>query len=162
MAMNFRTNFQPVQVTDALFRHSLTTHGSNRSRLKCAEFGRAVANPLAAVAIKGPQNGPLPASVSFCQFDQPNVALRTIKVAEDGDGIILRLSETAGQACTVAVELPRFKIVKAYRTNLVEHNEAESPHEEHTLRVKMEAHEIATVRLRGGKRWSRVGRLLHF
>ena len=119
MAVNFRTNFQPVQVTDALFRHSLTTHGSNNSRLECGEFGRAVANPLVAVAIKGPQNGTLPASASFCQLDQPNVVLRTIKAAEDGDGIIVRLAETAGQACPVVITLPSFKILKASRTNLV-------------------------------------------
>lgn len=162
MAVNFRTNFQPVQVTDALFRHSLTTHGSSSSRLESGEFGRAVANPLVAVAIKGPQNGPLSQSVSFCQLDQPNVVLRTIKAAEDGDGIILRLAETAGQACTVTVKLPRFKIVRAYRTNLVEQNEAEPSHEEHTLRVKMEAHEIATVRLRGAKCWPAVSGFLHF
>jgi hypothetical protein len=74
----------------------------------------------------------------------------------------LRLAETAGQACTVTVKLPRFKIVKASGTNLVEQNEAELPHEEHTLRVKMEAHEIATLRLRGAKRWSGVDRFLHF
>jgi len=149
MAVNFRTNFQPVQVADALFRHSLTTHSRNGSPSECGEFGRAVANPLAAVAIQGPQDGPLPASGSFCQLDQPNVVLRTVKAAEDGDGIIVRLAETAGRACTVAVNLPNFRILRAHRTNLVEEDEAEIPHEEHTVRLNMAAHSIATVRLRG-------------
>jgi alpha-mannosidase len=162
MAVNFRTNFQPVQVTDALFRHSLTTHGGNSSRPECGEFGRAVANPLVAVAIEGPHDGPLSQSVSFCQFDQPNVVLRTIKAAEDGEGIILRLAETAGQTCTVAVKIPRLTILKAHRTNLAEQNETEIPHEEHAFRLKIEAHAIATVRLRGAKRWPAVRRLSHF
>jgi alpha-mannosidase len=114
------------------------------------------------VAIKGPQNGSLSQSVSFCQLDQPNVVLRTIKAAEDGDGIILRLAETAGQACTVSVKLPNFEILEAYRTNLVEQNETETPHEEHAFRLKMEAHAIATVRLSNAKRWPAVSRLSHF
>jgi len=52
--------------------------------------------------------------------------------------------------------------LKAHRTNLAEQNETEIPHEEHMFRLKVKAHAIATVRLRGSKRWPAVSRLSHF
>ena len=103
---NFRTNFPPLQQADLLFRYSLTTHKGNWTDGRPRDFGWGVANPLIAVSVEGKQEGPLATAASFCQVDPPNVFLLTLKQAEDGDGIIVRLIETEGQAVTATVTLP--------------------------------------------------------
>ena len=91
-------------------------------------------------------------------MDKPNVLLLTLKQAEDGDGIIVRLIETEGSECTATVTLPFITISKAYRTNLVEENESilsapkaegdgEQSEPKHTVAVPMKAFGITTIRL---------------
>jgi len=89
------------------------------------DFGWGVANPLIAVSVEGKQAGPLAMAASCCQVDRPNVFLLTLKRAENGDGIIVRLIETEGQAVTVSLTLPLLTVEKALRTNLAEENEDE-------------------------------------
>ena len=47
-------------------------------------------------------------------MDQPNVVLVTWKMAEDGDGTILRFLEVGGQANTVEVQTPRVDVKSAW------------------------------------------------
>ena len=46
---NFRTNFQPVQQADILFRYSLTSSAGPQANSKHRDFGWSVHNPLMAV-----------------------------------------------------------------------------------------------------------------
>ena len=85
--------------------------------------------------------------MSFCQVDKPNVMLLTLKRAEDGDGIIVRLIETEGQETTARVRLPQLTINRAYRTNLVEENEGELTSTPHEVAVPVKAFGISTIRL---------------
>jgi alpha-mannosidase len=94
---NFRTNFQPVQQGDMLFRYSITTHEKGWKEGDCRDFGWAICNPLIPVEVHGKKQGSLERKMSFCQVDKPNVFLLTLKRAEDGDGIIVRLIETEGK-----------------------------------------------------------------
>jgi len=95
MNNNFRTNFQNVQVTDALFRYSLTTHEGNWKQGRAHDFGWTISNPLISVCMNGKKEGTLKKSMSFCQIDQPNVFLLILKQAEDGNGLIVRLMEAS-------------------------------------------------------------------
>ena len=178
LASNFRTNFQPVQVADMLFRYSITSStppspdcrrgadaGVQRrgeGYLPSRDFGWAAATPLAGVSLHGPQSGVLPLSNSFCQVDHPNVFLLTLKAAEDGDGLIVRLAETEGQETTVVVTLPAMLIAQAFGANLVEENEGAISYDRHSLRVRVPAHGIVTVRCRTGRRWPTAERVAHY
>lgn len=157
MVNNFRTNFQPVQVADTLFRYTITSHppaGSDPMKWsKARDFGWAASIPLVPVCMVGPQprdqleGGPwLSTAASFCQLDQPNVTLLTLKAAEDGDGWIVRLAEIGGQEVAVTVTLPFLEIAQAFRTNLVEENEAILPSDRHHVRVTVPAYGIVTLR----------------
>ena len=73
----------------------------------------------------------------------------TVKEAEDGDGIILRLIETEGDAVEATVSVPIIEIDDAYRTNLVEENEEKLPVERNTITVAVGAFGITTIRIRG-------------
>jgi len=160
---NFRTNFQPVQQGDMLFRYSITTHQGDWQEGKARDFGWAIGNPLIPLYINGKKEGTLGRTAveddcsstvgddclsrSFCQVDKPNVLLLTLKQAEDGDGIIIRLIETEGLECIATVTLPFVTISKAYQTNLVEENENVLSAQKHTVAAPMKAFGITTIRL---------------
>jgi len=144
---NFRTNFQPTQQGDMLFRYSITTHGGDWKEGKPRNFGWAISNPLVPVLIDGKQEGTMPKSMSFCQVGRPNVLLLTLKNAEDEDGIIVRLIETEGKDTNVTVTLPFLTIEKAYQTNLAEENERILSAREHAVTVPIKAFGITTIRV---------------
>ena len=150
MAINFRTNFATVQAGDVLFRYSMTTHAGGWQQGNSREFGYAAASPLVAVPIKGPQQGPLPESDGFCRIDKPNVMLLALKVAEDGNGLVLRLAETEGAPAVASVTLPHYDVRAARAANLVEEQQGELEHDGHTVKVPVRTHGTATVRLTGG------------
>jgi hypothetical protein len=147
MDSNFRTNFQPVQQSDILFRYSITSQDGDWLRARPRDFGWSVGNPLTASVLTGPRKGRLPASASFCAVDQPNVLLLTLKRAEDGDGLIARLIETEGSACTAALTLPPVTIAQARRTDIVEKNVGELIFDAHRVEVPLRAFGISTVRI---------------
>ncbi len=144
---NFRTNFQPVQQADILFRYSLTSSAGPRAHSEYRNFGWSVHNPLAAVLVNGGKQGSLPGEASFCRLDQPNILLVTIKRAEDGQGLIVRLVETDGNATTATLTLPATTIEKAWLANPVEENQASLTCTEHEVTVPVKPFGIATVRV---------------
>jgi len=147
MDSNFRTNFQPVQQGDMLFRYAMTTHKGDWKQGSCRDFGWSVSNPLLGIAINGKRAGPLPRSASFCTVDQANCAILTVKRAEVGDDLIIRLIETEGKATPVELNLGHLTIDQAWHTNLVEKNQGPLNHTEHSVTVPMRAFGISTVRL---------------
>lgn len=156
MVNNFRTNFEPFQVADLLFRYSFTTQPGDWRAANAPRFGWSAHAPLEPVFIHGPQAGPYPAAASFCALDQPNIQLLTLKAAEDGDGAVLRLMELEGRDTVVTVSLPYLTIERAWRLNLVEENGPELPAEPHRLQVTVPAYGLATVRLCGPERWPTI------
>lgn len=148
MDSNFRTNFQPVQQGDILFRYSVTAHTGDWREGQCTQFGWSVGNPLIAEDVQGRQEGPLPTgSASFCLVDQPNVLLTGLKQAEDGDGVILRLTETQGKEAIATVTLPHVTIKDAKRTNVVEEPRGKLPFTPHEIQVHLRPFGIATCRV---------------
>jgi hypothetical protein len=149
MNNNFRTNFENVQVTDTLFRYSLTTHKGGWREGRAHNFGWAFQNPLIPICMNGKKKGTLSTSYSFCQIEQPNVLLLALKQAEDGDGLIVRLMETEGKDTEVTVRLPFLTITRAYQTNLVEENERLLSAQKHEVTVPIKAFGITTIRVQG-------------
>jgi alpha-mannosidase len=88
--------------------------------------------------------GDLPSLVSV---DKPNIIIETIKRAEDGDGIILRLYESQRKRGQVQVRLG-FAVESAWETNLLEENESELSVENDSIRLNLKPYQIMTIRLR--------------
>ena len=80
-------------------------------------------------------------------INKPNVIVETIKRAEDGDGIILRLYEGQRKRGPVRVKLG-FAVESAWETNLLEENESELSVENDSIRLNLKPYQIMTVRLR--------------
>jgi alpha-mannosidase len=96
----------------------------------------------------GNPDRPLPAEgASFLQIDQPNVVLVTWKQAEDGNGTILRLLETAGHDTTAAIRFEHLTVDAAKLCNAVEDDLKDLRVEGNTLRVNLRANEVVTVRV---------------
>ena len=144
---NFRTNFQPVQQGDMLFRYSITAHKGEQRQDLARDFGWSVCNPLVPISIDGKRQGTLSSSMGLCQIDKPNVFLLTLKKAEDGSGIIARLIETQGKETSATLTLPSLVIKKAQKTNLVEEDVGDLSFAEHSVVVPAKAFGITTVRL---------------
>jgi alpha-mannosidase len=145
---NFRTNFRYTQHSDVLFRYSVTSHTGDWRQGRSTQFGWSVGHPLIAETVHGQKDGPLPiGEASFCQIDQPNVLLTGLKQAEDGNGIILRLTETQGKKTTVTVTLLHVTIKDAKRNNVVEELRGDLSFTEHEIRVHLKPFGITTCRV---------------
>ena len=151
LANNFRTNFDPVQVSDILLRYAITSHPGDWRAARAWHMGWAASTPLEAVAVIGPGAGSLPAKHAFLRVDAPNALLLAAKIAEDGQGLIIRLMETAGEAVEANLEVAAMELGQAYLTNVVEENvavmeHAVLEHARHTVRVPLRPYGLATVR----------------
>jgi len=137
---------------DFTFRYVL----SSASRFDPAEAGRlgwAAMSPFEIDEIRPNDKAvfvPRPLSAaqgSFFEMDQPDLALVTWKLAEDGNGTILRFLETGGQHASVRARVPRVEIKSAWRCNAVEDNQQPLEISAHELRFAVKPHEIATIRI---------------
>ncbi len=89
------------------------------------------------------------AAGSFLQIDQPNVVLVTWKMAEDGDGTVLRFLEVGGQANTVEVQTPRLDVKSAWSSDALERKQSALATSAHGFRFSVKPFQIVTVRLEG-------------
>jgi len=90
----------------------------------------------------------LPASMSFAEIDRSDILLQTWKVAEDGNGTILRFLNFGDEQETVSVSLPFMKATSAWLCTALEHNRSEIPLKDmRRLFFEIRPHEITTVRL---------------
>lgn len=88
--------------------------------------------------------GPYPPSLVAC--DAPNVVIETVKRAEDGDGVIVRLYECRRIRGAVKVNFG-FPVQAAYRVNLLEETQAELPVEDGAVTYNLRPYEIVTLRV---------------
>lgn len=76
----------------------------------------------------------------------PNIVIETIKQAEDGQGVIMRLYESQRQRESVTLTTG-FNLRQAWRTNLLEENQVELPGGDNQVRLPVKPYEIVTLRL---------------
>ncbi len=87
-------------------------------------------------------------AASFLSIDDPEVALITLKIAEDGDGSILRLENTSDKAASVHVGSRYFSIRQAWLSNVLEDKQSELPVSAEGFQVDVPAFGIVTVRMK--------------
>ena len=99
------------------------------------------------------QSHPPAAPLRLLSVSAPNVIVETVKTAEDGDGIILRLYESQRKRGQVAVQAG-FEIKAAWITNLLEENETEIHPEGNRVLLDLTPFQIVTLRLKGKSLWA--------
>lgn len=87
---------------------------------------------------------------SLVAADQPNIVIETVKQAEDGNGIIVRLYESQRKRGRINLKTA-FKIDSAWETNLLEENRDEIKiREEKRIELMIDPYQILTLRLIAG------------
>jgi hypothetical protein len=148
------TNYAPGQGGDFTFRYVLTS-GQHMPPASLSRFGREEMTPMEVDQITEEDksiDSPRPlsgASGSFVQVSQPNVVLATWKMAEDGDGTIMRFLETGDQTNTVEVQVPYFEVKSAWTADALERKQDALKTSAHGFQFSVKPFQIVTVRLEG-------------
>ena len=90
---------------------------------------------------------PTPNLQSLISVSAPNVIIETVKRAEDGNGIIVRLYESQRKRGQVQVQLG-FAVESAWETNLLEENESELSVEKDSIQLNLRPYQIMTLRIK--------------
>lgn len=143
------TNFLAWQGGDFTFRYAITS-APVFDAAATGRFGSEALTPLEATAVPA-ATGPsiLPATkASMLRVEGASVELSTWKVAEDGDGSILRLQETAGKAATVRVGSEYIAFDRAWLASGTEDNRSEITTRNGEIEFLIQPFQTATVRVR--------------
>jgi alpha-mannosidase len=142
------TNFAPGQGGDFVFRYTLVS-GPGFDPAQLTRQGWQAMTPLEADQLGATgAPGALPGNqASLLEIENPNVVLVTWKMAEDGEGTILRLEEIAGKPATAHVSSKFFRIARAWRCSGLEDNQSEMTTKGGGVEVLLRPFEIATVRI---------------
>ncbi|MFN8483022.1 MAG: glycoside hydrolase family 38 C-terminal domain-containing protein [Anaerolineae bacterium] len=125
------------------FRYSLLPHVGDWRGATVAEGYAVNVEP---VVWAGQGAAAAATTVSLVAVDRPGVVIETVKAAEDGRGLIVRLYESQRGRGEVTLETA-LPLAAAERTNLVEDPEAALAVEGHRVRFPIRPYEIVTLRL---------------
>jgi alpha-mannosidase len=84
---------------------------------------------------------------SLVSVSSPNVIIETIKQAEDGDGMIVRLYESQRKRGHVQVRFGR-EVDSAWVTNLLEENETALSVDQDSIPLNLRPYQIMTLRVK--------------
>jgi alpha-mannosidase len=129
------------------FTYSLLSH-HGRWGTETITQSYALNDPIQVYEAGPPVNFPaeklsLPSLVSV---DQSNVIIETIKQAEDGNGLIVRLYEAMRRRGKVRLRAG-FDLSAVYHTNLLEENEQSLAHDSNQVEFSIKPYQIITLRL---------------
>lgn len=100
--------------------------------------------PMQATAVSGNQ----PVSYSFLSIEEENVLADTVKYAEDGDGIIVRMYETYGMRTNAHVTIAENGASAIVECTCMEEEKEALSHENGTLVITLKPYEIKTIKLK--------------
>lgn len=146
----WNTNYKAGQGGEMTFRFSMTSMPSY-DRLDAARFGQSVRTAMCGITVRGTRpylRSESRLSDSLCSVSPANVVIQSVKKAESGRGLILRLREVGGEKTTASVKLPAGNFREAYACNLVEVIGKRLPISGGRVTVPLAANGLATVRIR--------------
>jgi alpha-mannosidase len=83
---------------------------------------------------------------SLVSTSSPNVIIETVKRAEDGNGIIVRLYESQRKRGPVKLQVG-FELEAAWETNLLEENQSAFDVKDNSIQLDLSPYQIMTLRL---------------
>jgi alpha-mannosidase len=148
----WHTNYRAGQGGDFTFRYALTSgsqiDGGSLTRLGLDEMRPAELDYVVRQDKVGDPVRPLPAEGrGLLETDGQDVALITWKLAEDGNGTILRLQETAGKPTDTALHFSHTQIKSAQLCSGVEDDLQNLPVEGNRIPVSLKPFGVVTIRV---------------
>ena len=129
------------EIGHRFFRIGLAATGSATAELK--QIGSRFAHRDLAYASNRAHKGTLPLSGTFVKAE--HAAVTAVKVAEDRNGLILRLTSLHEEEKTVTVSMPG--MTAAYLTDLAEQNGREIPVSDSRAELVLGGNSVATLRV---------------
>jgi hypothetical protein len=144
----WHTNYLAGQGGDFTFRYAITSRPKGDS-VASVRFGWAVSNPLVGVAVAAGPQGKLPEGpTSLLSVAEPNVIVTGVKLADDEQGLIVRLWELSGKPTTAHLRLDgHVPAAKARACTLVEEPQGPLEIRRGEIAVPLRARGLATVRV---------------
>jgi alpha-mannosidase len=127
------------------FTYSLFPHSGDYAAGGVVQAGYELNVPLN-VSEVAPHAGGLPTEGSFMQVSVPNVIVETVKKAEDGDDMIVRLYEAHGASGPARVSFG-FPIASVSIVDLMEENPREIAVSEDVVELVFEPFEVLTLKI---------------
>jgi len=127
------------------FTYSLYPHPGDYVEGRVVQAGYELNIPLT-VQFCSSKKGRLPTSFTYMDVESPSVIIETVKKAERGSEIIVRLYETSGDPCSTSLQF-NFPVKKALLVNLMEEAIGEIPVSEGNVELSFAPFEILTLRL---------------
>ncbi len=143
------TNFPAWQGGDFTFRYAITSDAKFNAP-SLTRFGLEALTPLERDDVPGTQDSSLLPNqeASLLEVGNPGVTLLTWKRAEDGDGTIVRLQDTTGEATNVRIHSQFLAFEGAWLCNLLEDNQTKVEIQSDDLSVSIKPFQVLTLRLR--------------
>ncbi|MEA3309321.1 MAG: glycoside hydrolase family 38 C-terminal domain-containing protein, partial [Chloroflexota bacterium] len=126
------------------FTYSLLPHAGGWDQETVAA-AYALNDPLLVHPLRGEKNNPRSAR-SFVATEASNAVIETIKGAEDGRGVIVRLYESQRRRGKVTLDAG-FPLREVWRTNLLEENQEQLACTAHSVTISLRPYQIVTLRL---------------
>jgi len=151
----WHTNFPRVQSGEFTFRYVITS-GARLDPAYLSRLGRESLTPLEIGELnrndKAGLRGSLPATpASFLGLNDEGVEVETLKAAEDGEGTIVRLLETAGRNVKARLSSRLLEFGRGWLCNATEDKLREIPTSKDMMEVDMPPYGIVTLRLLMGR-----------
>ena len=141
-----KSGTEPNPVTDQeehFFTYGLYPHAGNWRDGRTVKEAYKLNQP--AYAVNG---GTIGTEQSLVSVDKSNVILETVKLAEDGNGIILRMYECENALTKVNVNLGiRSSVLSVEECNLIEEKTGDIPLNEDGFKVSIKPYEIKSYRV---------------
>lgn len=129
------------------FTYSIYPHKGDFKESKTVQAGYILNRPLIAQEIKA-QSGSLPTEYSLLSCSRENVIIETIKLAEDSDGIIIRLYEAHNRRDDVTLQFS-FKFDSIYLCDMMENDIRLLEHKGNEVTLPINNFEIITLKIYG-------------
>jgi len=127
------------------FTYSLYPHTGDYAEGGVVQTGYELNIPLSIHSCSS-RKGTLPPSFSYMVVESSSVIIETVKKAERGNEIIVRLYETSGEPCNTALQL-NFPVKKVLLVNLMEEEIGEISVNEGRVDLNFSPFEIMTLKL---------------
>ena len=132
--------------SDHVFRYALLPHSGDFVAGEVIQQAYQFNIPLRRAALQA-HAGQGPLAQSWIEVSQPGVIVETVKQAEDGQGLILRLYESTRAACTVSLRLG-IPFSRVEETDLLERSLHELTVSGSEIELAFNPFEIKTIRVR--------------
>ncbi|MEO0474493.1 MAG: glycoside hydrolase family 38 C-terminal domain-containing protein [Planctomycetota bacterium] len=124
------------------FRYAVYPHAGGWREARTYAWAKRFAHPLRWV----PSSQPPEQTTPWVRCENDQVVIDTIKPAEDGKDVVIRLYEAVGARCNTALVVDK-TIKHAYLSNTLEDKVSQVPFEPHRLEIQLRPYQLLTLRL---------------